>query len=123
LDIFGRWDPSLAFVMAGALVVNILAYRWVARRRQPVLSDEFAIPSRSPIDAKLLAGAAIFGVGWGLGGYCPGPSLVSLPSGGAGVLTFVTFMVVGIAGTAMVERLRSEGRSTLAAGAPLADDA
>jgi uncharacterized membrane protein YedE/YeeE len=96
LDITGNWDPSLAFVMIGAIAVHALSYRWITRRSSPLLSAKFQIPTRRDIDWKLVVGAAIFGLGWGLGGLCPGPSIVASASGHVSVLTFVASMVAGV---------------------------
>lgn len=93
LDFTGHWDPTLAFVMAGAIAVHLLAYRLIRGRRAPILGGSFQLPTRRDIDAKLLAGAAIFGVGWGLGGYCPGPAVTSLTTGAPAVLVFVAAML------------------------------
>jgi uncharacterized protein len=109
------WDPSLMFVMAGAIGVHLVAYRLVRRRSSPLLAGAFSVPSRRDIDVKLLAGAAIFGLGWGLGGYCPGPSIVSLASGATGVLVFVGAMLAGMLATARLERLAAR-RSEKAEG-------
>jgi uncharacterized membrane protein YedE/YeeE len=99
LDVFGDWDPSLAFVMAGALAVHLPAV-WLYRRRRPApivgTCGPIAGPRAERVDVQVITGAALFGIGWGIGGYCPGPALVTLPGGGAGVLTFVAAMVVGI---------------------------
>lgn len=96
LDVAGRWDPSLAFVMAGAVGVYAAAFRLVLRRPRPVLSAAFAIPTRRDLDTRLLVGAALFGIGWGLAGYCPGPGIVSLVTGRADVVVFVTAMLAGM---------------------------
>jgi uncharacterized protein len=104
LDLFGAWDPSLMLVMVGAIGVHALAYRLIRRRARPLFARSFALPTRRDIDAKLLLGAAIFGVGWGLGGYCPGPSLVALPSLGLGVAVFVLGLGVGTFVTGKLER-------------------
>ena len=94
LDVGGAWDPSLAFVMGTAVVV-FAPVVWLARgRKAPLFSDQFHWPTLQTIDRRLVAGSALFGVGWGLGGYCPGPGLVSATSG-AGVLVFVGAMIVG----------------------------
>ncbi|WHZ10371.1 MAG: YeeE/YedE family protein [Burkholderiaceae bacterium] len=94
---FGRWDPSLAFVMGGAVAVSLLAFAITPRPgRSPWLADRFRLPTRSDIDARLLVGAALFGVGWGLGGYCPGPALASALTGGAGTLVFVAALALGM---------------------------
>ena len=97
LDLTGAWDPSLALVMAGAVVVTAIAVRVSASRPAPVLADRFLTPASAPIDRKLVFGAAIFGVGWGLSGLCPGPAVVSLASGQTGAVVFVASMVAGMA--------------------------
>ena len=97
LDFFGAWDASLAFVMVGAIAVYFVAYRWGATgMRAPLLAPAFALPQRSDLDARLIGGAAIFGAGWGLGGFCPGPAITSLASGAPAVLIFVAAMVAGM---------------------------
>lgn len=96
LDWLGDWDPSLLFVMGGAVAVYGVAYRLVLRRPRPLLADAFVLPSRRAIDAKLLGGAALFGVGWGLGGYCPGPSIVALASGALDVAVLVATTAAGM---------------------------
>ena len=96
LDFFGAWDASLAFVMIGAIAVYFIAYRWRARMTAPLLAAEFALPKRADLDPRLIVGAAIFGAGWGLGGFCPGPAITSVVSGAPGVLVFVGAMVVGM---------------------------
>jgi uncharacterized membrane protein YedE/YeeE len=96
LDWLGAWDPSLLFVMGGAVVVYAIAYRVIVRRPRPLLADAFVLPSGSTIDAKLIGGAALFGLGWGLGGYCPGPSIVSLASGALDAFVLVIATVAGM---------------------------
>jgi len=97
LDLFGTWDPSLAFVMGGALAVTTLG-TWVARRAsRPWLAEVFAWPTAQGLDARLLGGSALFGVGWGLAGLCPGPALANLHRADTGVLLFVAAMVAGVA--------------------------
>ena len=97
LDVSGDWDPSLAFVMGGAVLVNFVAYRLiVGRRHEPWFDVIFHLPSRRDLDLPLLIGAAVFGVGWGLGGLCPGPGLVSAAGGSQAALVFVGTMVVGM---------------------------
>lgn len=96
LDVFGRWDPSLAFVMAGALAVHILLLRRVERRSRPLLDVTFHRPSAKHVDRKLVIGATIFGVGWGLAGYCPGPAIAALGSGAPVALVFVAAMALGM---------------------------
>ena len=96
LDIFGTWDPSLAFVMGGAILVTAPGFWFVQKRSTPFFHDMFHLPTRNDIDARLVAGAAIFGIGWGLGGLCPGPAVTSLPFATSGVLVFVPAMLVGM---------------------------
>jgi uncharacterized membrane protein YedE/YeeE len=97
LDIIGDWDPTLAFVMGGALLITIPAFRLILSRPRPVLAEEFELPTKKDVDARLLAGSASFGIGWGLAGFCPGPAVTALASGLAPVLVFVAAMVVGMA--------------------------
>lgn len=92
----GTWDPSLAFVMGGATLTAFVGYRLAWRRAKPVLADRFELPSSTAIDRPLVAGAAIFGIGWGIGGFCPGPALTSLPLLAPGTLVFVPAMLVGL---------------------------
>jgi hypothetical protein len=97
LDLFGVWDPSLAFVMASALAVNApLVWLLRARQRRPAFATRFEPPKKTQIDAPLLLGSAYFGVGWGLAGYCPGPALAALPQGGWALLSFVLAMLIGM---------------------------
>jgi uncharacterized membrane protein YedE/YeeE len=95
LDITGQWDPTLAFVMAGALAVTLPLFRFILRRPSPALDCQFYLPAKSAIDRPLIIGAAIFGVGWGLAGICPGPALAGLASGNPSILLFVAAMVAG----------------------------
>jgi uncharacterized membrane protein YedE/YeeE len=95
LDITGRWDPTLALVMAGALIVTLPGFYLVLRRGQPVIDRQFHLPTQSKIDRRLLFGAALFGVGWGLAGMCPGPALAALVSGQTGLFLFVGAMIAG----------------------------
>ena len=97
LDFAGDWDPTLAFVMGGALLVAIPAFRLTFKRQHPVLAEDFEVPTKKEVDGRLLAGAALFGVGWGLGGFCPGPSVTALASGLVPVFAFVAAMVAGMA--------------------------
>jgi uncharacterized protein len=108
LDLTGTWDPSLAFVMVGAIAVTALGFALVTRRSAPVLEARFELPAKSPVDIRLVTGAAVFGIGWGLGGYCPGPAIASLALGASGTLVFVPAMLAGIA-LAEFLRLRSKG--------------
>ena len=97
LDFAGDWDPTLVLVFGGALLVTIPAFRLILRRPRPVLADDFDLPTKKDVDARLLAGAAIFGIGWGLSGFCPGPGVTALASGLLPVFAFVAAMVAGMA--------------------------
>src|SRR5690554_6318950 len=92
LDFSGDWDPSLAFVMGGAVVINALLFRLVSRRNRPLLAPKFHLPTRKDIDWRLIVGGGLFGVGWGLGGYCPGPGITSVASLQAPAFVFVGAM-------------------------------
>lgn len=92
----GKWDPSLAFVMGGALVVSLFAFGAVKSRQVPWASARFELPTRRDIDAKLVVGAILFGAGWGIAGYCPGPALASLFTGGTDILWFLAAMLPGM---------------------------
>jgi hypothetical protein len=96
-DFRGRFDPSLIFVMGGALLVTLIAFPLILRRKEPVLGRKFHLPTAKDIDGKLIVGAALFGVGWGLGGFCPGPALVSLATGSRSAIVFVVSMLLGMA--------------------------
>lgn len=95
LDFTGGWDPALVFVLGGAVGTYSLLYRWIKRQRHPVFETRFQIPSVTGIDRRLISGAVVFGTGWGIGGFCPGPALTSLVSGHPVVLVFVVAMVAG----------------------------
>ena len=95
LDVFGDFDPTLLFVMAGAVAVTAVAFRFVLKKPAPVLGGAFRLPSSNVIDLRLIGGAAIFGVGWGLAGFCPGPVLVGAAAGLADAWIFVPAMLVG----------------------------
>ena len=107
LDIAGDWDPSLAIVMLGALIVATPAYALSRRLRAPLCAEGFTSPAVTPIDQRLIAGALLFGVGWGLVGYCPGPALASLGFGGGKTLLFVAAMLVGMAAFTGINRDRA----------------
>ncbi|GJE79057.1 YeeE/YedE family protein [Methylorubrum thiocyanatum] len=96
LDVTGRWDPSLAFVMAGAVAVSTTGYLVARRRGRPLLASRLEIPNRRDLDPRLISGAAVFGIGWGLAGLCPGPALTLLTVAPAQAVTFVVAMVVGM---------------------------
>lgn len=97
LDVSGDWDPSLALVMAGALFVMAIGYRVASARRTPWLASAFQVPTRRDVDARLATGAVIFGVGWGLVGFCPGPAISGLALGRYEVFVFVLAMLLGMA--------------------------
>jgi uncharacterized membrane protein YedE/YeeE len=107
LDLLNGWDPSLGFVMGGAIVVHFLAYRVVPRLPSPVFGTSWALPTRRDVDGRLLLGAALFGAGWGLGGYCPGPALTASMSGEAGTLIFTGSMLAGMWGFSVWEAARA----------------
>jgi uncharacterized membrane protein YedE/YeeE len=96
LDLAGDWNPALVFVMAAGVTVTFLGYRLLVPKARPLWAPRFSLPTATAIDKPLLAGAAIFGVGWGLAGYCPGPAVVSLASGRTAVMIFVAAMVTGM---------------------------
>lgn len=105
LDVAGVFDPSLIFVMLGAVVTTFIGYRLVWRRDAPIFSDEFQNPSSVTIDARLIIGSMMFGVGWGLVGLCPGPALASLTFGGLSALIFLIAMLVGMILSRIVNRI------------------
>ncbi len=118
LDVAGRWDPSLALVMAGALAVTLVGFRLTLKRPEPLLGGRFELPRARAIDRRLLAGAALFGVGWGLVGFCPGPALASLAFGLKESFVFVAAMLAGIwlhkatrSGTLPARRQRWSGQA------------
>jgi len=96
LDVTGKWDPSLALVMAGAVAVFGVLYRLALRQGTPLLAPQFTLPEKDSLDPPLMVGALIFGVGWGLGGFCPGPAIVSAAFGDARVWVFLAAMIAGM---------------------------
>lgn len=112
LDVAGDWDPTLAFVMVGALLVTVPAFRLVRNRPRPVLGESFDLPKKSAPDARLVGGATLFGVGWGLVGFCPGPAVAALATGLTPVLAFVAAMLAGM----VVYSRAFEGRSARKTG-------
>lgn len=107
LDLAGAWDPSLAFVMAGAILIGTLGFGLAAKRRRTLLGDAMQLPTARRIDRRLVLGSVVFGVGWGLAGYCPGPALTSLLQGGSKPLVFVLAMIAGMMLYDLLERIRS----------------
>ena len=101
LDVTGDFDPTLAFVLGGAVMTTLLLFRPVLRRGRPLFATDFRLPTLRDVDARLVLGAALFGIGWGLAGYCPGPALAGLGAGATEALWFVPAMVAGI----VVQRL------------------
>ena len=95
LDIAGNWDPTLALVMAGAVLVTLPAFHWLLKRPVPLFDKQFHLPSRSDIDNRLVLGAALFGVGWGIAGLCPGPAITGLVTGQLSIVGFVLAMLAG----------------------------
>lgn len=107
LDLAGRWDPSLAFVMAGAIAIGSLAFVFARRRKSSVLGLPMQLPTSTTITPRLILGSAAFGIGWGLAGFCPGPALVALGAGYPKAVGFVAAMVAGMAVFELVERAMS----------------
>jgi uncharacterized protein len=99
LDLFGQWDPTLIFVMGGGLVVTFAGYRVAFKRQAPLFASAFKLPTSQIIDAKLLGGAALFGLGWGITGFCPGPAVASLVFGRTETVMFVAAMAIGMVAT------------------------
>lgn len=116
LDVTGDWDPSLALVMAGAIAVHAGTMRLVLGRERPLFASRFALPARRELEPRLLAGAAVFGVGWGIAGYCPGPAVTSLGAGVTAALVFVPAMLAGMA----LARVFFERPEPVAATSPVA---
>jgi uncharacterized membrane protein YedE/YeeE len=105
LDLTGAWDPSLAFVMVGAIAVASVGFALVKRRPGPLLEPTFQFPTRTDMDGRLILGSAIFGIGWGLGGLCPGPALAALTLAAPGTLAFVPALLVGVMAGTMFLRM------------------
>ncbi len=113
LDFAGDWDPTLAFVMGGGLIVTVPAFLPTLKRARPLLAEAFALPAKTEFDARLIGGSAIFGIGWGLVGYCPGPAISSLAYGRQETLIFLAALIVG----SLLTRLIPEPGSPAAANA------
>jgi len=97
LDFFGTWDPSLSFVMGGAIAVTMPGFWLITRRAKPFFNDVFHLPTRTDCDVRLVSGAAIFGVGWGISGFCPGPAVTAVPMAAQGTIVFIVAMLIGMA--------------------------
>ncbi|MDR6410150.1 DUF6691 family protein [Paraburkholderia sp. 22099] len=104
LDLAGNWDPSLAFVMGGAIAIGVVGFAIARRLKRSVLGAPMSLPKATRIDRRLLAGSALFGAGWGLAGFCPGPALVSAGSGEPKAVLFVAAMLVGMQIFSLLER-------------------
>lgn len=106
LDLAGRWDPSLAFVMAGAIAVGVGAFAIAGRRTRSLLGQPMRLPAKQPVDRRLVGGGLLFGVGWGIAGFCPGPAIVALGMGEAKAAVFVAAMLAGMGLFELSERRR-----------------
>ncbi len=95
LDLFGNWDPSLVLVMGGAVAVTLVTSRFILRRKTPIFADRFYMAMTSNIDARLILGAVLFGTGWGLSGYCPGPGIVNAMINPAEAIIFIPALIIG----------------------------
>jgi uncharacterized protein len=111
LDITGQWDASLIFVMAAGLVVTLTGYQITFKRNAPLFASSFKLPTRIHIDAKLLTGAALFGLGWGLSGFCPGPAVASLAFGNSESFVFVGAMTIGMIATMQIQKYMTSGQA------------
>lgn len=103
LDIFGDWDPTLAFVMGGAVIVMAIAWRIVPRMASPLAGAQFHLPGKADLTPRLIAGASLFGIGWGIAGLCPGPGIAALVIEPSAAAIFVVAMLAGMAGVRLVE--------------------
>ncbi|MEC7948964.1 MAG: DUF6691 family protein [Myxococcota bacterium] len=109
LDVLGDWDPSLAFVMVGGILTHMALYRFIVRRPSPLMADAFRIPTRRDITPRLVVGSAMFGAGWAIAGFCPGPSLVSAGAGAPTGLLFLGAMLGGMALFQLYDRRAPQG--------------
>jgi uncharacterized membrane protein YedE/YeeE len=109
LDLAGQWDPSLGFVMGGAVLVGLVAFRIAGKRERALLGGMMQLPAARHIDRRLVLGSLAFGIGWGLAGYCPGPALASLATGGVKPLIFSAAMLAGMGIFELLERLPKSG--------------
>tara|TARA_R110000851_G_scaffold21488_18_gene64455 strand:- start:780 stop:1214 length:435 start_codon:yes stop_codon:yes gene_type:complete len=111
-DIAGTWDPSLIFVMGGALLTTFIGYRLVLKRPGPIVEAEFKLPTNTMIDARLIGGSAVFGLGWGIAGFCPGAAVPALGSGRYEVLAFVAALLAGLWVAKMIQTKQADRRVT-----------
>ena len=114
LDLAGMFDPSLIFVMIGAIAVTFLGYRFAFQRPRPILTERFSLPAAKGIDARVILGPALFGIGWGLSGFCPGPAIASLPLLAKGTLIFVPAVLFGIGLVRLLVQRKPTGKAALA---------
>lgn len=103
LDLFGDWDPTLAFVMGGAVIIMVVAWQCQPRLSRPVFADAFVLPTRQDLTAKLVGGSALFGIGWGVAGLCPGPAIAALAIEPASAVIFLVSMLAGMAAARLAE--------------------
>ncbi|MFZ9396267.1 MAG: DUF6691 family protein [Erythrobacter sp.] len=103
LDLFGNWDPTLAFVMGGAVLVMAIAWRFVPRMAHPLFAEKFALPTRTDLTARLIGGSALFGIGWGIAGLCPGPGVAALAIAPGSAATFLVAMLAGMGLVRLIE--------------------
>jgi len=106
LDVTGAWDPTLMFVMMGALAITAICTPWIIKWQRPLLAEVFSLPLRTEIDARLVGGSALFGIGWGLWGYCPGPALTALTYGASSTVVFCVAMLAGMGLSDLLDRRR-----------------
>ncbi len=109
-DVAGTWDPSLIFVMGGALVTTFIGYRFVLKRPTPLMEGTFHLPTKTDLDARLIGGSAVFGIGWGISGFCPGGALPALGTGNLNVIAFVVSLVAGMAAARYAQDLMARAQ-------------
>jgi hypothetical protein len=117
LDLTGRWDPSLALVMAGAVAIGAIGFAVSGRRTTTVLGTPILLPTARTIDRRLVVGGAVFGVGWGLAGFCPGPAVVALGAGQTKAIVFIAAMMAGMLAFEWIERMRAPSPARLESAA------